>query len=134
MTMSENWVTVSQACDIYGVSRRTVSRWIKQGKVQSKLDNNRRLVLVTEEGHTGTSEGHDDSDMSQDMSQQALVEQLQTEVEYLRGELQQSRERSDTIILQLTRQLDQSQRLLEHHQEPWYRRWRRKRNPEGNDG
>lgn len=122
IAMPENWVTVSQACDIYGVSRRTISRWIKQGKVQSKLENNRRLVLVTEVGHTGTSEGHDVSDMSQ----QALIEQLQSEVEYLRGELQQSKERSDTIILQLTRQLEHSQRMLEYKQEPWYRRVFRK--------
>ncbi len=29
------------------------------------------------------------------------------------------------ILAILTRQLEQSQRLLEHHQEPWYRRVKR---------
>ena len=33
----KRWVTVSQACDIYGVTRRTLTRWIQQGKVESKL-------------------------------------------------------------------------------------------------
>ncbi len=45
--------------------------------------------------------------------------------------LEDNRQRQDTIILQLTRQVEQSQRLLEYQQEPWYRRVFRKRKPEG---
>ncbi len=115
---------MSQACDIYGVTRRTLTRWVKEGKVESKLENRRRFILITDEGHGETQEGHDDSDMSQDMSQQKLIDQLCSEVAYLRTELKETKERSDTIILQLTRQLEQSQRLLEFHQDksPWWKR------------
>lgn len=127
----KRWVTVSQACDIYKVTRRTLTRWIQQGKVESKLENNRRLILATDEGHSETTEGHDDLDGSQDVSQHDLIDQLRSENEYLRSELKETKERSDTIVLQLTRQLDQSQRLLEYHQDPWYRRWFRKKQEEG---
>ena len=47
----------------------------------------------------------------------------------------QAGERHDMIVMQLTRQLEQSQRLLEYHEEPFYRRWfRRKRTPSGEGG
>ena len=128
--MSQKWVTMSQACLILGVSRRTLTRWIKQRKIESKLDGNRRLIQVS---HTGTDvsqdkpkgetqEGRDVSDMSQ-----ALIDQLKSENEYLRQELKDTRERSDTIIMQLTRQLEQSQLMLEAHKEPFWRRWFRKK-------
>jgi hypothetical protein len=83
------------------------------------------------------------------MAQPELLEQLQKENERLHQQLQakdeqikamqeevgKSKERSDMIVLQLTRQLEQSQRLLEHHQEPWYRRvFRRNRTSEDHEG
>ena len=52
--------------------------------------------------------------------------QLRSEIEYLREQLQAYEERSqrqDTIILQLTRQLEQSQKLLEYNRAPFWRRW-----------
>ena len=55
-----------------------------------------------------------------------MIEQLREENLYLKEriqELESSRERTDTIILQLIRQLEQSQQLLEYHEEPWYRKW-----------
>jgi len=70
--MGQEWVTVAQACRIYGVSRRTLTRWVKDGKVESKTDNNRRLILASDVGHSETEQGHNDSDMSQDMSQQRI--------------------------------------------------------------
>lgn len=145
--MAQIWVTVSQACETFAISRRTLSRWVKQGKVESKLENNRRLVLVIEEGHSETLEGHIETPMAQDMSQQVLIEQLQKEnddheqqIAYLREQnenlqrqveeasraLAEASQRHDTIVLQLTRQLENQQRLLEYQQAPWYRRWFRK--------
>jgi len=52
-------------------------------------------------------------------------DRLKEENAYLKERIQEfetARERSDTVILQPTRQMEQSQRLLEYHQEPWYRR------------
>lgn len=135
--MAGQWRSMDEACDILGVSRRTIQRRINSGNLESKLENGRRFVLVTQVGQVRQSDS--------DMSQTGLVEQLQKENERLHQQLQakdeqikgiqdeagQSKERADTIILQLTRQLDQSQRLLEHHQEPWYRRVFKKKRKEG---
>ena len=54
------------------------------------------------------------------------LEQKNQEINNLQKQLAEASERHDTIVLQLTRQLEQSQRLLEYHQAPWWRRWLRK--------
>lgn len=36
--------TMTKACDIYHVSYRTLMRWIREGKIESKLDGDKRLV------------------------------------------------------------------------------------------
>ena len=51
---------------------------------------------------------------------------LQAQIDKLQDEMSGANERHDTIVLQLTRQIEQSQRLLEYNQEPFYRRWFRK--------
>jgi hypothetical protein len=84
--------------------------------------------------------------MNSTVTQSVLLEQIRSENEHLRQQLtekdkqieglqtqlQDTSERHDTIILQLTRQLEQSQRLLEYHDEPWYRRWFGKSHKTGN--
>jgi len=122
--MADKWVTMAAACQTLGISDRTLRRRIEQGKIKSKLENSRRLVLIDSGGHMAANE-----------ADAALIEQLRSEVEYLREELKQTREeltqskeRSDTIILQLTRQLENQQNLLEYQQSPFWKRWfRRKR-------
>jgi len=58
------------------------------------------------------------------------IENLQTQLEEAHKALAETRERHDTMMMQLTRklqqshrELQQSQRLLEHYQSPWWRRW-----------
>lgn len=109
--MDQEWVTVSQACLNYGVSRRTLTRWIKQGKVKSKVDGNRRLVLISDVRHGETDQGHYDSvmsqDMTQEMSQQTLIKQLRSEIEFLRKQI----EVKDKEIAEKGKLLDQEQQL-----------------------
>lgn len=121
--LSDKWHTVPEAATILGVSTRTVQRRIKEDKIESKLVGGIRYVYIESESDT----------VSDRVSQAPLIEQLQKENEYLRQQLQETTarydersQRQDTIILQLTRQLEQSQRLLEYHQEPWYRKWFRR--------
>ena len=121
--MADRWLTVTDACQALGVSERTLRRRIEQDKMESKLEDGRRLILVDSGGQKADT-----------IAENELLEQLRSENEHLRGqvisiqdELNQSRERSDTIILQLTKQLEQSQRLLEYHREPFWRKWLRKR-------
>ncbi len=54
------------------------------------------------------------------------------QIDNLQEELNQSRERADTIILQLTRQVEQAQKLASFYQQPFWRRWgKNKQLPEG---
>lgn len=129
--MAQTWVTVAEACHVLGMAERTLRRYISEGKLTSKLEKGRRLVLVDVA----------EPDMPGDMPDtSALLDQVRNENEHLRQQLQEkdkqidklqtqleeTSQRHDTIVLQLTRQLEQSQRLLEYKQEPWYRRWFRK--------
>lgn len=119
--MSGKWVTVDEAAVIFRVSTSTIRRRMENEKIESKLEDGRRLVWVS-----------DDTQMSSKDEQ--LITELRTQNEHLRGQVEELQKqlaeasgRHDTIVLQLTRQLEQSQRLLEYHQEPWYRRWFKKR-------
>ena len=40
------WVTVSQAVDMLGMSERSIRRHLAEGKIESKLEGNRRLVKI----------------------------------------------------------------------------------------
>ncbi len=115
--MANEWVTVTQACLKYGVSRRTLTRWIQQGKVESKLDGNRRLVLASDVRHGETDQGHNDSGMSKDVSQQALIEQLRSEIARLEKQLDakdKQIEREQMISMQLSRNISEhKERILE---------------------
>lgn len=139
------WHTIAEACEILGVSVRTIRRRIEQGKVDSRLEDGRRMVLVTAEDKDSATPSATDTDdtvtgtpgdipSDGTVEQSELIDQLKSEVEYLRKQLDdtnerhdQQKERSDTIIIQLTRQLEQSQLLLEDHSEPWYRRLTKRR-------
>lgn len=139
LDMGPEWVSMKQACDVLGVSLSTLRRRISRGEIESKLDKHRRLVLIRHDTSSDTSMTQNatllESQVVEQLKRQTemLQEQLdkrETEVAKLQDELSQSKERSDTIILQLTRQVDQSQRLLEYNQEPWYRKWFKKKREE----
>lgn len=125
------WLTLEQAAQAMRVSGSTIRRRINKGEIESKIESGRRLVLVRE-SQDGTQPAQGDSQESGDILEHLHEEnedlrrrlsEVETGRERLETEFSSSRERSDTIIMQLTRQLDQSQRLLEHHQAPWWRRW-----------
>lgn len=73
---AQNWVTVAQACETFGISRRTLSRWIKQGKIESKLENGHRLVAVPIERRSDA-----------DIGQLLLIGQLLSEAQHLRQQV-----------------------------------------------
>lgn len=130
--MGQEWVTVKEACGILGMSERTLRRHIQQGKVKSRVKDKRRYVLIevndiADHGrdHVNGIDDHDQDhdNVKQSESQSELVQQLRSENEYLRTqveslqkEMSESRERSDTLILNLTRQFENSQRMIESSQ------------------
>lgn len=135
--MTGQWKTLKEACEILGISESTLRRRIKQEEIESKVEKNKRLVFIQES-----------SQMTGQMTEYAMAQHLQNENERLLQESEELKEqlkrkdsqlqakdeqmaeasnRHDTIVLQLTRQVEQSQRLLEYHEEPFYRRWFKKR-------
>ena len=125
--MTSKWVSMTVACNALDISESTLRRRIDQGKIESKIENGKRLVLIDIDSQTTIRE----PDI-------VLVEQLKSEIEYLRQELErkneqiaafdEGRQRQDTIMLQLTRQIEQSQRMLEYHQTSlWQRIFKRKK-------
>jgi excisionase family DNA binding protein len=110
--MARKWVNVSQACAVLGISRRTLARWVNEGRVESKKVDGRRIVLVSKETNQGvTSESYDN-----------VLVGLRDEVEFLRQEL----ERKDAIILSMTGQVERTQLMLEEHRKPFWKRWFRR--------
>ena len=135
------WLTTVEACRVSGLSPRTLQRRANQGSIRSKKESGRRLYHADDLGKTSPNVG-----TVTQSAEGGLLEQLREENTFLRGELQAmreqlssnektadaDRERQQTIILQLTRQTGDQQRLLEYHAEPWYKRiLRRKRQPDG---
>lgn len=123
-------ITVSEYAKLNNVHERTVYRWIQQGKVKAdKVDGN-WLIELDDDIRIDSSH---DKDMTI-VRLQAENNRLKEEVNYLRKQLDDVREerersyiiiqqmqqdaesakqRSDTIILQLTRQFEEQTKLLE---------------------
>ena len=132
------WMTVKEAADFLKISERQVLNRIHTGRLKA-IRNGRRWLV-----HTSLSEPSSEADklpigngneavLKPDETVEILKNQLQKremEVEDLRRQLEakdrmldDASQRHDTIVLQLTRQLEQSQHLLEYHKSPWWRRW-----------
>ena len=132
-------MTIQEACQRLGKSESTIRRWIRQGKLDAiKIDGLWDIpdAAINDYLNDQSPAGSDQSPVDDDQaSDQRLVNRLAEENAYLKdriAEMEAARERSDMVVLQMTRQVEQSQRLLEHHQEPWYRRvFRKGRKPEG---
>jgi hypothetical protein len=58
MNNSEHWITIEQAAVALGLSVRTVNRHINAGKLQSRLTEGRREVLLDEAAPIPTAAGH----------------------------------------------------------------------------
>ena len=132
--MAEEWITVKIAAQIRKCSERNIIQLIKKGTLQAKKDGRRWLVLMD----TSVKVPEDVPERYPNVPEMISILQKQLfekdkQIENLQNQIttiEDARQRSDTIILQLTRQLEQSQRLLEYHQEPWYRKLFRKKRTE----
>lgn len=127
--MSE-WITTKEAARILNTSVRNVVAKINKGKLWARREGkiwlvNRSLSPPPEEEKGIITE----SVKNLTESVNYLKDQIEKKdrlLEELRAELDDGRRRSDTIILQLTRQLEQNQRLLEYNRVPWWKRLFRK--------
>lgn len=150
------WITVKEAARIRQCSDRTILRLIHDGKLEGRKDGRSWLVkvdpadTVADRQTTQTDAMAVTPDTVATLTKElerlreelheaekkvALVDGLTKDKERLQGqndklqeEMSGVKERSDTIILQLTRH---NQLLLEDKSGPWYRRiFRKNRKPE----
>lgn len=125
-TMSE-YVTIQEYAQIKGVSDRTVYRWLKSGDIEVQ-EIKGRLHLKVDYDSDDTIDTKSDNE-----NQMSEIQYLKDNIEYLQNQLsqalqtidkmQEDRQRSDTIIMQLTRQLEQQTLMLEdlRHRSLWQR-------------
>jgi len=126
----EEWITVKEAAKIRNCTERNILRLIDNKKLEAKKNGNKWLILrksleASSEGSPNYSELISVFKVQLE-EKDRQIERLQKQLEDKDKILEDASQRHDTIIMQLTRQLEQSQRMLEAHRDPWYRRWFRK--------
>ena len=124
---SNKWFTLSEASATLNISLSTLRRHIDKGKYKTKTEQGRRLVKLTETHSESHNELHNETQMKfTETHNEAHVDtfelhkQLNSEIQFLReqntkltDEISEARTRSDTIIMQLTQQLERTQMQLE---------------------
>ena len=120
---SNKWFTLSEASATLNISLSTLRRHIDKGKYKTKTEQGRRLVKLTEthsEPHNKTQMKPTETHNEAHIDTSELHKQLNSEIQFLReqntkltDEISEARTRSDTIIMQLTQQLERTQMQLE---------------------
>lgn len=119
-TMSK-YITIKEYAQQQGVTERTVYRWVKNNDIEVKKVKGVLHVKID-----GESDDKDELILTLKSENCHLLQQI----EYLQHRLEQAQEtidtmqqRSDTIIMQLTRQLEQQTLMLEdlRHRSIWKR-------------
>jgi len=105
------WITVSAASRQLGIAERTVRHRIRQGKLSAKKEGGRWLIDEDSIGKLGKSLADDSARSARSATIAVPLERYEALI---------------TRLAQLEAENDQYKRLLEHHQEPWWRRWFRK--------
>ena len=115
-TMSE-YVTIQEYAQIKGVSDRTVYRWIKSGDIiVQEIDGRSHIKVDYDSDDTVDNKSDSENKMSEIQYLKDTIEYLQTQLSQALqtiDKMQEDRQRSDTIIMQLTRQLEQQTLMLE---------------------
>ena len=116
-----NKITVLEYAKRKGVSKQAVQQQINKGKLEAEKIEGQWFINEepTVDANLGTGQQAGlgaNQQASLGTNQQELLDQLRSENEYLRNKLDDSdgaRVRSDTIIMQLTQQLERTQLQLD---------------------
>ena len=124
---TKKYLSTKEAAELLGVDPRTILHRIQRNEIiahksgktwkieYDSIQDQEEPVSETSEHFSDTSETFrkDDDAFRKDNDNAELIEHLKSEVTFLREELQTTKERSDTIIMQLSQQIDRQQLLLE---------------------
>jgi len=114
------WINVKEASQIRKCTPANLRYLINQGKVEGKKEGGR--WIVNKESLNSEKEFAPEPDVMSILKVE--LEEKNSQIRALQDELKSQSERSDTIILQLTRQ---NQLMLEDKTTSWYRKWFRNR-------
>ena len=111
-------MTLKAACQSLGKSETTIRRWIKIGKLKATLFDGKYDIddasiesLVNPPQREETTEPAAATTVTDQMTKQ--IDSQNGEIAFLRNELSQQSKRHDTILLQMTQQLDRAHLQLE---------------------
>ncbi len=112
------WITVKEASKIRKCTPANMRYLINQGIVQGKKEGGRWFV-----NKESLNEEKEEKEFTPEPDVVSILkvelEEKNKQIALLQGQLKEQSERSDTIILQLSRQ---NQLMLEDKR-PWYQRW-----------
>lgn len=124
----KGWITVAEASQRLELSERSVRTWISEGKLKARKHGRKWLIFEESMGsYEGdipeNKEATEEVSANSEASSAQELSRLRTENEFLRAdieefkkdkqELQDSRTRQDTIIMQLSRNTESQQLMIE---------------------
>jgi excisionase family DNA binding protein len=135
--MEKEWITTAEAAKLLNISERQVRNRAVNDKLKAKREGNRWLIHGSLSEVEAVLEGNrSEPSISEETPANPEViiakigaenEWLRERVEELERQLAESRQdaaesshRHDTVVMQMTR-------LLEYHQQPFWRRWRKRK-------
>jgi excisionase family DNA binding protein len=146
MTTSDKHLTLTEVASKLGVSERTIRRRIDSGGIGAEKVDGKLMVVadsITELTELDTHANRDNTSRIRELQQtvsslrqqvSALEDKLEDRDAQLREkdadlrrkdeQMAEAGQRHDTVVMQITR-------LIEYHQQPFWKRWRRKQLPEG---
>jgi len=132
-------MNIQEAAQRLGKSELTIRRWIKSGKLTATMSNGKWDIpeSVLDDISNNLSGDISQNNQNDIIDKAHLLEEikfLRKDNEHLKQQiedkdriLEDSRQRQDMIIMQLTRQLDNQLKLMESKKTPWYRKFLRKK-------
>jgi hypothetical protein len=138
----EQWLPLGEAAEQLNVTERGLRYRVSKGTIESKLEDGKRDVLLNSEAKLHGNAAGDIQATFQALLDEKderikdwhkILDDKDKQIDSLNHLLQdasEAQQRSDTIILQLTRQFDEQTKLLEdlrHKQDTkWYQRFFRR--------
>lgn len=122
--MSEDWITTKEAAELLNISARHVRELASKGKLKAKRRGKNWLIHSSLSRDIGEA-GKSPNGVREEVSAEAY-EKLEQMVTQLQGQVEQKDkqiEQLHIITMQLSRDIESQQKLIEYKQSPWWRRW-----------